>query len=228
MDAPVLNQLSTTLGLSEPKPVRSPRHNQNVPQDAASAAAPERLAEDRVTLSNTSRQDILKEEGQKLARELTAAEERQINQLAARDAQVKAHERAHKAVGGQYTGAISYVYQEGPDGKRYAVGGEVPIDASPVSGDPQATIDKMNVVKAAALAPSDPSAQDRRVASQAGQTIAEARLQLNEERREEAQQARAESGESREKPNLAARTYENVESSGLGAEDERSLVSTRA
>ena len=53
----------------------------------------------------------------------------------------------------------------GPDGNRYAIGGEVSIDVAPVDGDPEATIAKMEIVKAAALAPAEPSAQDRKVAA---------------------------------------------------------------
>ncbi len=112
-------------------------------------------------------------------RVLTEQQEKEVLALQARDAEVRAHERAHKAVGGQYAGAISYDYQQGPNGKRYAVGGEVSIDASPVSGNPEKTIEKMNVIKAAALAPAEPSSQDRRVAAQASQVIASARAELN-------------------------------------------------
>lgn len=110
---------------------------------------------------------------------LSEQQEKEVIALQARDAEVKAHERAHKSVGGQYAGSISYDYQQGPNGKRYAVGGEVSIDVSPVSGDPEKTIEKMNVVKAAALAPADPSSQDRRVAAQAAQVITAARAELN-------------------------------------------------
>jgi len=78
---------------------------------------------------------------------LSEQQEKELIALQARDAEVKAHERAHKAVGGQYAGSISYDYQQGPSGKRYAVGGEVSIDVSPVSGDPEKTIEKMNVIK---------------------------------------------------------------------------------
>ena len=92
---------------------------------------------------------------------LSEDEFKMIEDLKMRDREVKAHEQAHKSVGGQYTGAISYSYQAGPDGKRYAVGGEVPIDVSPVSGDPQATMTKMTIVRAAATAPAEPSAQDQ-------------------------------------------------------------------
>lgn len=111
----------------------------------------------------------------------------QVSELKARDREVRAHEAAHASVGGQYAGAPSFQYQKGPDGRRYAVGGEVGIDASPVPDNPQATIRKLETVRAAALAPADPSAQDRQVAARATALIAEARSQL-------AAQMRAESG----------------------------------
>ncbi|MHA7855463.1 putative metalloprotease CJM1_0395 family protein [Marinobacter shengliensis] len=109
---------------------------------------------------------------------LTEAELKQLSELKARDREVRAHEAAHQAVGGQYAGAMSFTYQRGPDGAQYAVGGEVPIDVSPVAGDPQATIEKMRVVRAAAMAPAQPSAQDRAVAAQAMQTMLQAQSEL--------------------------------------------------
>ncbi|MEM6357195.1 MAG: putative metalloprotease CJM1_0395 family protein, partial [Pseudomonadota bacterium] len=56
--------------------------------------------------------------------------------------------------------------------------GSVSIDVSPVPGDPEATIAKMQQVKAAALAPAEPSSADRRVATvaEAAQREAEAIL----------------------------------------------------
>lgn len=109
---------------------------------------------------------------------LSEAELKQLADLKARDREVRAHEAAHQAVGGQYSGAISYTYQRGPDGAQYAVGGEVPIDVAPVAGNPQATIEKMRVVRAAAMAPAQPSAQDRAVAAQAMQTMLQAQAEL--------------------------------------------------
>lgn len=110
----------------------------------------------------------------RLASEQKAA----IQKLAQDDREVRAHEQAHLAAGGRYvTGGPSYTYQQGPDGKRYAVGGEVGIDSSPES-DPEATIAKMQVVHAAALAPADPSGQDQKVAAQALAQMAKARLEL--------------------------------------------------
>jgi hypothetical protein len=111
--------------------------------------------------------------------QLSDEERKQVDKLKARDREVRAHEQAHQAAGGQYAGAASYTFQKGPDGRSYAVGGEVPIDASEIKGDPQATIDKMQQVKAAALAPVEPSGQDRKVAALADAKIAQARAELN-------------------------------------------------
>lgn len=110
---------------------------------------------------------------------LSEGDRKLVDKLRARDQEVRAHEQAHKNVGGQYAGAISYEYQKGPDGKQYAVGGEVPIDASEIPGDPEATIEKMRIVKAAALAPAEPSAQDRKVAALADAQMMKAQAELN-------------------------------------------------
>lgn len=109
---------------------------------------------------------------------LDEAQLKELAELKARDREVRAHEAAHQAVGGQYAGAMSFTYQRGPDGAQYAVGGEVPIDVSPVAGDPQATIEKMRIVRAAAMAPAQPSAQDRAVAAQAMQTMLQAQSEI--------------------------------------------------
>lgn len=108
-----------------------------------------------------------------------AGEDKEVEKLKRRDTEVRAHEQAHVAAGGAYIkGGISYQYQKGPDGKMYAVGGEVSIDTSPVKGNPQATIAKMEVVKQAANAPADPSGADRSVAAAADQEEAQARGDL--------------------------------------------------
>lgn len=61
----------------------------------------------------------------------------------------------------------------------------MPIDTAPVDGDPEATIRKMEVVKRAALAPTNPSGQDQAVASAADQTRIQAQAELNRERDDE-------------------------------------------
>jgi hypothetical protein len=97
--------------------------------------------------------------------------------LQACDVVVRAHEAAHQAVGGSLTGGASFSYETGPDGKRYAVGGEVAVDLS-TSDNPNDTIARMARVRAAALAPADPSAQDRSVATSAAAIMARAQAEL--------------------------------------------------
>lgn len=116
--------------------------------------------------------------------ELTPEERRVINELQARDTQVRAHEMAHlAAAGGIATGGASYTYQRGPDGRMYAVGGEVPIS---VSGGrtPEETVQKMRQVAAAAMAPADPSPQDYAVAASARQKEMKALAQMKKEQME--------------------------------------------
>jgi hypothetical protein len=102
-----------------------------------------------------------------------------VRQLQARDNHVRQHELAHLAAAGALvTSGPSYVYERGPDGVSYAVGGEVSIDTSP-GRTPQETIDRARTIIAAALAPADPSGADRAIALQAEamRTQAEAELQ---------------------------------------------------
>ncbi len=117
--------------------------------------------------------------------ELTEEEKQAVIELKTRDQEVRTHEMAHVSAGGQYVrGGASLEYQTGPDGKKYAVGGEVSIDTSEISDDPQATINKMQVIKRAALAPASPSAQDRSIAAMASQKEIKARQKLVKEKNE--------------------------------------------
>jgi hypothetical protein len=117
--------------------------------------------------------------------QLSYSERQQVHELRARDSAVRAHEQAHLAAAGRFaTGGPSFEYRRGPDGRQYAVGGEVQIDTSPVKGDPQATLQKAQKIQQAALAPSSPSAQDRTVAARASRMAAEAQAELNDERAE--------------------------------------------
>ncbi|MBR7801559.1 putative metalloprotease CJM1_0395 family protein [Undibacterium fentianense] len=100
---------------------------------------------------------------------LSDVELTQLAKLQARDLAVRQHELAHLAVsGGLATSAASFTYEKGPDGVNYAVAGEVSIDTSP-GQTPAETIQKARQIQAAALAPADPSAQDRAVAASAQQ-----------------------------------------------------------
>lgn len=118
---------------------------------------------------------------QPLADRYTPAEQQQIQELKTRDREVRAHEAAHKAAAGTHArGGASYTYQRGPDGVRYAIGGEVSISLSPIEGDPEATIRKAQQIRAAALAPAEPSAQDYAVAAQAAQMALQAQTEAAE------------------------------------------------
>lgn len=108
-------------------------------------------------------------------RELTAEERRQVRELQAADRRVRAHEQAHISVGGDLVrGGAAFTYATGPDDKRYAVAGEVSIDTSP-GRTPEETIPKAQHIRDAALAPVDPSPQDRSVAAKATQMESNAR-----------------------------------------------------
>lgn len=112
----------------------------------------------------------------------------ELQELKARDREVRAHEAAHAAAAGSVaTSGPNFTFQRGPDGRQYAIGGEVNIDTSPVPGDPEATIQKAQTIRSAALAPANPSAQDRAVAAQASQLEAQARRELQQERTEQIQ-----------------------------------------
>lgn len=106
------------------------------------------------------------------------ADQQLIRELQIRDKEVRSHEQAHATAGGAYTGTPSYSFEIGPDGQKYAVEGEVSVDLSPIKGDPQATIAKLQKVYNAALAPANPSVQDSRVANKAAQLIAQAQSEL--------------------------------------------------
>lgn len=154
--------------------------------DAQSASAREEADQPADGKANAEQSD---DSGKATTPQQQRLEQLEITQLSTRDKEVRAHEQAHAAVGGRYAGAPSYTYERGPDGKRYAIAGEVSIDTGPVPNDPEATLRKMEVVIRAALAPAEPSAQDRQIAAQAAVQMAEARAQLAQLQRDEAQAA---------------------------------------
>jgi hypothetical protein len=111
--------------------------------------------------------------------EYSPEDQARIDKLKARDLQVRQHEQAHlAAAGGLATSGASYTYQRGPNGVSYAVGGEVSIDTSP-GNTPEETIAKARQIQAAALAPADPSGQDRSVAASAGQMAQKAQAEIS-------------------------------------------------
>ena len=116
---------------------------------------------------------------------LTEDEKALVDKLKVTDAKVKAHEQAHLSVAGDLaTSGASYTYQQGPDGKQYAVGGEVNIDTSS-EDSPEKTIAKMERVIAAAMAPAEPSGQDHSVVASARQRIADMKNQIMQQNNED-------------------------------------------
>ncbi|SEN22129.1 SprA-related family protein [Duganella sp. CF517] len=109
-----------------------------------------------------------------------------IDELKARDAEVRQHEQAHMAAaGGLALSGASYTYQRGPNGVNYATGGEVRIDTAS-GATPEETIARAATIRAAALAPAGPSGADRAVAAQAQQMETEARAELAQRQSQEA------------------------------------------
>ncbi|ABB45061.1 hypothetical protein Suden_1787 [Sulfurimonas denitrificans DSM 1251] len=116
------------------------------------------------------------------AEKLSQDEKRLVADLQSRDAEVRTHEAAHQS-GGASTGGASYTYQKGPDGRMYAIGGEVSISFQ-TGSTPQETIVNAQAVIASALAPADPSAQDIAVASSAMIMMMKAQQQVTQEAQE--------------------------------------------
>jgi len=113
---------------------------------------------------------------------LSPEAEEQVQKLRERDREVRAHEQAHIAAGGQHVpGGANFSYQTGPDGRQYAIGGSVQIDASPVPGNPEATEEKARAVRRAALAPANPSSTDQNVAAKAAAMEIKARSEQAED-----------------------------------------------
>ncbi len=154
------------------------------PQPPSPAEAAQRKPEDetrQVASSDRTDEDGVQTRaapGAERSGELDSREQREVEQLKRRDREVRTHEQAHLAAAGPLArGGPSYEYRVGPDGKRYAVGGEVQLDTSR-ERDPEQTLRKAERIRAAALAPVQPSGQDYRVASQASATAAEARVEI--------------------------------------------------
>jgi hypothetical protein len=121
--------------------------------------------------------------------ELSPEDAAQVAKLKQIDRQVRQHEQAHMAAaGGMATSGASFTYTKGPDGVSYAVGGEVGISTSP-GRTPEDTIQRAQTIRAAALAPADPSGQDRAVAAQAAKMEMEARMELAQQSQDPAPQA---------------------------------------
>ena len=171
----IADQRGVWAGSSGPGSAQVSRPGATVGEEARGA-----LASGRVSSSGTS--------------EPTPDELRVVRQLEQTDRKVRAHEQAHLSVGADLVrGGATYGYEVGPDNKRYAVSGEVSIDAS-AGKTPAETIPKAQHIRATALAPVDPSAQDHRVAAAASQMEIDARMELAQQRSDEIRSGGSENG----------------------------------
>jgi len=143
------------------------------------------VADESSEPSNTSTENKKDDDTEpKSINELDSEEKSVLIQLQASDTKVRAHESAHlSAAAGIAAGGASFTYERGPDGRMYAVAGEVPISVSE-GKDPQDTLEKMRQVEAAAMAPADPSPQDHAVAANARSGELKALMDLQKERDE--------------------------------------------
>jgi hypothetical protein len=146
------------------------------------------------------------------ATQLSPEQQQEVNRLKAIDRKVRAHEQAHMAAGAGLTGGANFQYTRGPDGRQYAVAGEVTINLSR-GQTPESTIERARQIQAAALAPADPSAQDRSVAAAAAMMESQARAELSRMKREE-QAGEPASGASRQAAGLQAYAAQDAEPSG--------------
>ncbi|MGI9491012.1 MAG: putative metalloprotease CJM1_0395 family protein [Geminicoccaceae bacterium] len=143
--------------------------------DSGAGLAPDRLqpqgtpADDAATSSPATGLGVARTEplAARLHHQLNAVERADLAKLQQRDQQVRQEEKAHAAVAGDLAGPINYIYQRGPDGRQYAVGGSVSVQASTVSGDPIEAKRLSGRMAAAAHAATSPSAQDLATAWQA-------------------------------------------------------------
>jgi hypothetical protein len=175
-------------------PVEEPATNQ--------ASADQKSESKQPGLQDERDQRLQEREAKQQQQQQLQQDQQQIRELSARDREVRAHEQAHASVGGKYAGAASFTFARGPDGVSYAVGGEVPIVIPALGDDPALTLAAAEQVKRAALAPADPSAQDRSVASAASRLAVDARANIAQRQAEEQAQASAEAKQARREEQL--------------------------
>ncbi len=110
--------------------------------------------------------------------------------------EILAHEQAHQSAAGTFGGGISIEY----DGQGVAVSGHVPISIPPLDkANPEQSYKNYSTIRGAALAPGDPSAPDRSIASQALGLMGQAQVMMG--RKRQAQQTGISLGDLARGPN---------------------------
>lgn len=176
-------------GDAELAPNDTPKRSRSTDRMTISPQASSLAALDKSNESNksTEAKPVNPQEIKPNGEPLTDEEERKVEKLRQRDRKVRAHEQAHlSAAGGLAVGGANYEYETGPDGKQYAVGGEVKLRI-PDGATPEEDLRIALQVERAALAPADPSPQDRATAAKARHKAGEARLEITENNTEKMQ-----------------------------------------
>ena len=152
---------------------------------------------------------------------LSEADLAQIRQLSLQDSKVRLNEEAHVRVGGQYASSHRpMIIETGPDNRQYAVSGEVSFNDTPIAGNPEATIRKLSIVKKAALAPAEPSTQDRAVANKASNGITQAQARLRAQQLQDRAEAASENAEAKlEQSRAESRARNEARNESLSAPD---------
>lgn len=102
----------------------------------------------------------------KTDQQLTPQEKALVERLRQRDAAVRREEEAHADAAGKLGGPPQYTYTRGPDGRLYATGGSVKVNAVS-TGDPDEARKLASRIAAAAEAPVRPSGADHAAAANA-------------------------------------------------------------
>jgi hypothetical protein len=176
------------------------------PEAAASGAAPEKEGAEEAGADGEAAGP---QPAEGPLKKLTSEEEAEVRRLAQRDQEVKTHEQAHVAASGGLAGSPKYEYQTGPDGRQYAVGGQVSISRGGSSNTDQA-LREAEAVKRGATAPAQPSSQDLAVAARADADIQELKAKKAQEEREEMEGEGREGGPAPSTGGFGSGLFENA------------------
>ena len=101
-------------------------------------------------------------------------------QLELSQTQIQRHVESHLAVTvtTQHSSPPNYQYSS-LDGELYVVSDDVVFDTSSEPNDPQATLEKAQLIRMASMAPTDPTPQDRKASQQAIMMAAQEKSEIN-------------------------------------------------
>ena len=168
------------------------------PQKAASLSAEDKQSSIEKDFERKARNLRRREEMAEKAQQ--RVDQETVRNLKKREHEVIKHENAHAIAGGGMASRPTYEYTQGPDGKRYVTGGHVNMRSNTLETDPEKRIQQAQTLYRAALAPANPSPQDRLVAVNAKQLEMEARMAANELEKEIKKREKGEE-EKTEEPN---------------------------